>query len=98
MAGLSKSTSGDQVQITLGSIAKDLHVALKRSQDGVDFLQLNDDAALLSQYGISAADAAQLRASYDAMDVLWRVYRGQDALPTARNFRQDVRRIAGLGF
>lgn len=98
MAGLSKATSGDQVQITLGTIARDLHVAMKRSQDGVDFLALHDDTELLADYGISTADAAQLRAAYAALDALWRIYRGADALPAARNFRQDVRRIAGLGF
>jgi hypothetical protein len=98
MAGLSKGITGDQVQITLGTIARDLHVAMKRSQDGVDFLALHNDQELLADFGITAGDAAQLRAAYDALDALWRIYRGADALPVARNFRSDVRKIAGLGF
>jgi hypothetical protein len=98
MAGLSRGISGDQVQITLGTIARDLHQAMKRTQEGVDFLAANTDQDLLTDYQISGADAALLRAAYTDLDELWRIYRGADPLPAAKNFRQTVRRIFGLGF
>lgn len=98
MAGLSKGISGDQVQIILGTIARDLHLALKRTQDGVEFLGANDDADLIRDYGIEATDAAALRAAYTDLDELWRIYRGQAALAAPKNYRTTVRRIFGLGF
>jgi hypothetical protein len=98
MAGLSKGMSGDAVQIALGTLARELHLAMKRSQDGVDFLNLHTNAELLTDFGITDTDANQLRAAFESLDVLWKVYRGADPLLAPRNFRAEVRRIAGLGF
>jgi len=98
MAGLSKGMTGDQVQVTLGTLAKAAHKALKDATDGDDFLKGLSDADLLADYGISNADAAKLRAGMSALNDLWRIYRGQDALPVARDFRTDVKPIMGLGF
>lgn len=98
MPGLSAGMTGDQVQIVAGTIARDLHVALKRTQDMVEFLNANTNADLLAIYGITDPDATALRDAYNDLDQLWLVYRGSQALATPKNFRQTIRRIFGLGF
>lgn len=98
MAGLSRGITGDQVQIQLGTMARNLHLALKATQDGVEFLGANTNAELLATYQIADADATALRDAFTDLDQLWGIYRGQQTLATAKNFRQTVRRIFGLGF
>jgi hypothetical protein len=98
MAGLSKGMTGDQVQVTLGTQAKNAHKALKDALDGHDFLQGLSNQELLADYGISNADADKLRAGMSALNDLWRIYRGQDALAAPRDFRTDTKPIMGLGF
>ena len=98
MAGLTKGTTGDAVQIALGQIAKDVQQSLEAVQKAARFMAQNSDAELLADYGISSEDAALLRSAISDLDDLAKVYRGQQAVATARNFNQNVRRIVGLGF
>lgn len=100
MAGASGpgQISGTEVQGRLGGIARDLNVAITAVEDGAAFLAANDDATLLSFYGISNGDAALLRSAISDMSLLLQVYQGAATVSPAQDFRTFVARIYGLGF
>lgn len=98
MAGLSGQLSGSEVQGRLGGIARAVNIALESVADAQEFLAANDDAALLSLYGISNGDAATLRSAFFDLTKLRSVYRGEATQATAVDFRSFAGRIFGLGF
>lgn len=100
MPGLNQpgATSGQQVQISLGEMVRNVHVALARAQQGVEFLANNSDADLLRDFQINAQDARALRDAFTELSDLYRTYRGERPQPEPRNFHARAARVYGLGF
>lgn len=97
MPGLGNTISSAEVNSRLGQIARDVHVSMSRVAEGLEFLDAHDNNALLQQFQVVGPDASELRAAFEDLRTLLRVYRGEQALPTPVELRVRVRRIAGLG-
>jgi hypothetical protein len=98
MAGLTVGLNAATINQRLGTIAANVASALEDVQKGQQFLQQNNDAELVADYQMVQTDIDQLRAAFADLDELRAIYRGQQALAVAKNFRSNVRRIIGLGF
>lgn len=99
MPGLTVVLTGQQVQTELGMIAREVHQAMRRVEGGQDFLQsMNDQELLAPPFSLSQADINALRAAFTDLDKLRQIYRGQAEQTPTYNFRQNVRKIFGLGF
>jgi hypothetical protein len=98
MPGLSVQITAAQVNQALGTIARDVNSALERVQPAAQFLQQNSDAELIADYQMTQPDIDALRAAFTDLDTLRSIYRGQATQTASYNFRQNVRRIIGLGF
>jgi hypothetical protein len=96
MPGLSTALTGQEVQSRLGQIANDLDRLFASIEGAQDFFQAHTDADLQNLFGIGTPDATALRAAYADLEQLRKVYRGQDELTPAKNFRLTVREIYGL--
>lgn len=89
------TATGSTTQIWLSTLAGNMHEALKRAQDGVEFLGIHNDAGLLQWFNIANSDATILRASYADIQTLWDIYRGAATLGTVKNFRNSLGQIFG---
>lgn len=55
------------------------------------------EAQLVSVYGFTAQDAADLKAAYADMGQLVDLFKGSAALAVAKNFRPSTRKLLGTG-
>lgn len=90
--------SKDQVNDVIGQALLDVNVALTNAaQIKSDFFHLSDNDLGTNGLGFTADEITLLRAAFDDMEQLYRIYRGQDPLPASKNFRQNIRKLWGLG-
>ena len=92
-ANLTKQ-SGDQ---TVGDACQRLNIALADVGDAKRFVDVHDDAALVS-LGYDPADVANIRSALADLDQLRRIYEGLEALASAKDFRSFSQRLYGTGY
>lgn len=96
-SGLSRNLNADEVNNKAGRVAKALHMAFEDVGLMQDFFQTYNDSELAG-FGLSNDDIIVLRASLNDLDLLRQIYRGQQPLAVAQNFRANAKKIWGFGF
>lgn len=97
MAGSNSTLSANEINAKAGRVAKALHMAFEDIGLMQDFFQTWSDAELAG-YGLSQADIDLLRSAFNDLDQIRLIYRGQQALAVAQNFRANAKKIWGFGF
>lgn len=99
--GLGVQLNANEIQVRIGTIARDVHVALERVAGGKLFMDRYTDAELASLFSISGTDAAALRLAMDALWDIHEVYVGnrENGDPAVLfDFRTQTSPVFGLGF
>lgn len=87
----------DYIDDVLGQALLDVHTALTKVEAIRDnFVQPRSDAEL-EALGYTPAEVAQLKAAFDDMDTLWKIYRGGALPPASVDFRRNAKKLWGLG-
>lgn len=87
----------DRIDDILGQALADVNASLNeanRLRD--DFLQPRTDQELID-LGYSVAEISTLRGAFGDMDQLVKIYRGNQALVDAKDFRSFAKKLWGLG-
>lgn len=81
-----------------GSLAIELENAIARIERMQAFLALTPDATLqAAPYSYTAGEVAILKSAYTELTQLIAIYRGQQNLTTAKDFRTFPKQLWGLG-
>lgn len=85
----------------LNNVAGAIGTSLWAVMDNIAKAQavINDytEAQLVSNFGFTAQDAADLKAAYADMGQLVDIFKGTAALAVAKNFRPTTRKLLGTG-
>lgn len=87
----------DQLNELVGTAARSIKEAIDAAEAAKYYLDAKTNAELLAELAISDAEASALKSAVADMAELAAIYRGQAALPNAKDFRTFMRRVWGLG-
>lgn len=85
------------VDSRVGTALQQVNIALTRVEELRDGLLAYSDNEIIAM-GYSQNEVDQLRAGLTDMDQLWKIYRGAQPLAVAKDFRDNIKKLWGLGF
>lgn len=94
MAGLSPTR--EQVDEVLGFALRDLNMAINKVAELRQWVNTTSDQDLLD-LGWSTDEVAIIKSAFDDMDQFVKIYKGNQPLTAAKDFRTFIKRMWGLG-
>ena len=86
-----------EIDRAVGTVARDLNDLFSKIASVKTKLDATPDADLLA-LGYNSSDIANIKSTYNDLNLLRELYEGTTTLPLAKDFRTFAKRIFGFGY